>query len=143
MILAASTGGQILGSIGTAGLGLILATVFILGTRPNSKHPLNANRALTVCLVAGVVWMSAGQIWGVPDDLLSKALTALMKTQALGDIGLGAVSIVLVVIAYMVNLKARTAGYLGITMASAFSLTGGGWAMLTASIADMATGWAS
>lgn len=141
-LAAPSTGGQILGTIGVGGLGLVLLLVFILATREKSKHKLSQGQALTVCLVAGVVWMSAGQIWGLPDDLLSKAIAATQKTDALGDVGLGAVSIALVVIAYLVDMRARLAGYLGIAMASTFAQTGGAWAMLTGTIGSMAVSWA-
>jgi hypothetical protein len=141
--LAASTGGQILGSIGTAGVGLILAIWFVLGTRAKSRHPLKQGPALTMCLVAGTVWMASGQIWGIPNDLIQPLLTGLIGSKMMGDVGMGAAAIALVLIAYLVEMKARYAGYLGLVMASTFSLAGGAWAMVTTSAAVAVTGWAS
>lgn len=142
-LAAASTGGQILGSIGTAGVGAILAVWFVLGTRSGSKHPLKQGVALTMCLVAGTVWMATGQIWGIPNDLIAPLITGLTDAKVVGDVGLGAVSIILVLIAYLVSMPARLAGYLGLVMASTFSLAGGAWAMVTTSAAVAVTGWAS
>ena len=143
MTLAASTGAAALGSIGLGGLALILATWFVLGTRKKASNKLEPKPALTLGLVAGVVWASAGQIWGVPNDLIARAVMSTQKTHELGNIGLGAISIVLVIVAYCVNFRPRAAGYVGLVMATTFSMTGGMWAALTRMIGDMATGYVS
>lgn len=143
MTLAASPGAAALGSIGLGGLALILAVWFWLGTRKKAKNPLSSNPALSLGLIAGTVWMSAGQIWGVPNDLVARAVLSTQKTHELGNIGLGAITIVLVIVAYCINFRPRAAGYVGIIMATTFSLTGGLWAAITHMISDLATGYVS
>ncbi|MFE6903808.1 hypothetical protein ACFVFJ_44505 [Streptomyces sp. NPDC057717] len=143
MNLAASTGAAAIGSIGAGGAALILATWFWFGTRKKAKNGLGATPALSLGLIAGTVWMGAGQIWGVPDDLISRVLSSTQKTEALGTVGYGAISIVLVIVAYCLSFRPRAMGYLGIIMATTFSLTGGIWATVTATIADVATSLAS
>jgi len=141
--IAASSGAAALGTIGLGGLALILATWFWLGTRKKSKNGLSAQAALTLGLISGAVWMSAGQVWGVPDDLVLRALGSTQKTDALGDIGYGAISITMVIVAYCINFKPRAAGYIGIMMATVFTQTGGLWADITEALREMAVGFAS
>lgn len=143
-LAAADTGTRMLGSIGLGGLALILTVVLILGTRKKSKHTLPKAAALTVGLFAGVAFMGAGQVWDVPDDLVLTALGAAGVGSAdgpLGQVGMGAISLVCLAFAYWVDLKPLTAGVLGITMASVFTNAGGAWTMISQAFADFAMGF--
>lgn len=139
--LAAATGTQMLGTIGLGGLAVALATALILGTRHGSKHTFRQNLALTIGLAAGTVWTGAGQIWGMPGDLTFTMLSAIGVGDGhgvLGNVGMGAIAIVCVLIAYLVTLKPRAAGVLGVVMASVFATAGGAWSMLSQSLAHFA-----
>lgn len=129
--IAASSGADLLGSLGAGGVAFVLTLVLILGTRPKSAHTLPKNVALVVGLAAGTAWMGAGQVWGMPNDLVLTGLSALGIGSGggqFGEIGMGAIALGLAVIAYLVRLQSRTAGITGVVMASVFSLAGGAWA---------------
>lgn len=141
MYLAAAAGTRMLGTIGLGGLAVALATALILGTRHGAKHTFRQGLALTVGLAAGTVWTGAGQIWGMPGDLTFTMLSAIGVGDGhgvLGNVGMGAIAIVCVLIAYLVTLKPRAAGVLGVVMASVFATAGGAWSMLSQSLAHFA-----
>ena len=143
MYLAADTSTRMIGSIGLGGLALILTATLILGTRKKTAHELSKGQAIVTGLFAGMAFMGAGQVWDVPDDLVLTALEAAGVGRAdgpLGMVGMGAISILCIIIAGMVKLKPRAAGVLGIVMASVFTNAGGMWAMGTKAIADFAMG---
>lgn len=142
-LAAAGTGTRLLGSIGLGGLALILTTALILGTRKKSAHEFSKGLALAVGLFAGMAFMAAGQVWDVPADMVLSALQAAgvgRDDGPFGAVGMGAISILCVITAYLVKLKPRAAGVLGIAMASVFTNAGGMWAMATMAIADFAMG---
>ena len=121
------------GGLGAGGLALVLVVAAILGTRKGGA-------ALALALVAGVVAMGAGKIWGAPDDLISRALKGIVGVDALGEVTYAAVSILLVLVVYFVRWSPRARVWFGLVMATAFSLTGGIWAEATSIIADLAVG---
>lgn len=145
--LAAGTGAAILGGIGTGGIALVLFTALVLGTRSKgAKVTLKQGVALFLGLATGTVLVGAGTIGGLPDDLTKGAMDAAKIGTGggpLGDVQPGAIAIVLVLIAYMVNLKPRTAGVTGIIMSTVFATAGGAWAMTAAAIGDFFLGLAS
>ncbi|NUV31946.1 hypothetical protein [Streptomyces odorifer] len=128
------------GGLGAGGLALVLAVAAILGTRKGGDHGLGGGAALALALVAGVVAMGAGKIWGAPDDLISRALKGIVGVDALGEVTYAAVSILLVLVVYFVRWSPRARVWFGLVMATAFSLTGGIWAEATSIIADLAVG---
>lgn len=135
------TGTQLLGSIGLGGLALIGVTALILSTKQGSAHQASKAVALTIGLASGTVWIGAGQIWGLPGDLTLSALHAAgvdTGTGPFGDVGMGAIAICSVLVVYLLRLTPRTAGVLGVAMATIFATAGGGWSMLTKAIADFA-----
>lgn len=137
--LAAGTSGNILGGFGAGGLALVLTTILILGTKDSSEHPLPKNAALIIGLMAGVCYLAAGQLWGIPDDLIVSTLRGFGVGSGggiFGDVTEPAVSLTLVAIAWFVKLKARSAGILGIGMASVFSVSGGLWAMIAMQVGE-------
>ncbi|MFI2078483.1 hypothetical protein [Streptomyces triculaminicus] len=145
-LAAAGTGAQVLGTLGTGGIALALATTLVLGTRDKSEHGLNKGQAVTCGLAAGTTFTAAGHIWEMPNDLTLGALHALKIGEGsgpLGDVQPGAVALVLVLIAYLVRLKPRAAGVNGLAMATVFANAGGGWAIVAAGIGDFFTGLAS
>jgi hypothetical protein len=142
-LAASATSTQLLGSIGLGGLALVLALSLVLGTRERSEHQFGKGLSLTVGLAAGIAFMGAGQVWDLPDDLALTALDAAgvgSGAGPFGDVGMGAISILTVLVAYLVRLKPRSAGVLGIAMASVFTNAGGAWAMATKAVADFTTG---
>lgn len=137
----AGTGTQLLGSIGLGGLALIGVTALILSTKQGSEHQASKGVALAIGLASGTVWIGAGQVWGLPGDLTLSALRAAgvdTGTGPFGDVGMGAIAICSVLVVYLLRLKPRTAGVLGVAMASVFATAGGGWTMVSKAIGDLA-----
>lgn len=140
----AATGSQMLGSIGLGGAALVLITALILSTKSDAKHKASQAVAATLGIAAGMAFMGAGQIWDVPNDFVLTALGAAGVGAAdgpAGEIGMGAISIVTVLVLYFVSLKPRAAGVLGVAMASIFTNAGGIWAMGSKAFADFIMGF--
>lgn len=140
----AATGSQMLGSIGLGGAALLLVTALILTTKANARHRANQTVAMCLGIAAGMAFMGAGQVWDVPNDLVLTGLDAAGVGAAngpLGEVGMGAVSGLCVLIAWLSPLKPRTAGVLGIAMASIFTNAGGVWAMGSQAFADFIMGF--
>ncbi|RDG37937.1 hypothetical protein [Streptomyces corynorhini] len=143
--LAADGGATFLGGLGTGGLALVLTVLLVLGTRSSSEHTFSKGMALFVGLAAGIVWAGAGQVWGMPNDLvLSGLASAGVGTNGpLGTVGFPAIAIVLVVIVYMMKLKPRASGVTGVLMATVFAAAGGGWAMVAGTVGSFFVGLAA
>jgi hypothetical protein len=137
MNLAAGASSDVLGTIGAGGLALILWTALILGTREQAEHTLSKKAAIFCGVFAGTAAMGAGQIWGLPDDLILGILTALTDNRAMADVGTGAVCVTILVIAYLLPMKSRAAGVLGLFLASALAVAGGAWSQVSGSIGDL------
>lgn len=137
MNLAAGASSEVLGTIGAGGLALILWTALILGTREQAEHTLSKKAAIFCGVFAGTAAMGAGQIWGLPDDLIIGILTALTDNRAMADVGTGAICVTILVIAYLLPMKSRSAGVLGLFLASALAVAGGAWSQVSGSIGDL------
>ncbi|MEV5138449.1 hypothetical protein AB0K71_05825 [Streptomyces syringium] len=139
--LAASTGANFIGGLGAGGTALVLTTILVQGTKKDGiRHGLNQNQAVTVGLADGTVLAGAGQVWGVPDDIVLGVLDAVgvgTSGGPLGTITMPAVALTLVAFVYIKKLKPRTAGVNGLIMASVFANAGGGWAMISRAIGDV------
>lgn len=135
-----------LGGLGTGGLALVLTAVLVLGTRSKSKATFKQSMALFIGLAAGTVWAGAGQVWGMPNDLILSGLKSAGVGGTggpLGTVGMPAIALVLVAVAYMMTLKPRAAGVTGVVMATVFASAGGGWSMLATTIGGFFVGLAS
>jgi hypothetical protein len=128
---------NVLGAIGAGGLALILWTALILGTREQAEHTLSKKAAIFCGVFAGTAAMGAGQIWGLPDDLILGILTAITGNRAMADVGTGAICVTILVVAYLLPMKARAAGVLGLFLASALAVAGGAWAQVSGSVGDL------
>lgn len=145
--LAAGTGATFFGGLGTGGLALVLTVALVLGTRKkNAEVTYSKGLALFLGLAAGVVWAGAGQVWGMPDDVVLSALQSAGVGRAngpLGNVGMPAIALVLVLIAYMMKLKPRTAGVTGVIMATTFASAGGAWAIVASTVGGFFVGLAA
>jgi len=137
MNLAAGVSSDVTGTIGAGGMALILFTALILGTRQEAEHTLSKKASIFCGVFASTAAMGAGQIWGLPNDMALGILTALTGNRAMADVGTGAICVTILVIAYLLPMKARAAGVLGLFLAAAMSVAGGAWAQLSGSIGDL------
>lgn len=135
-----------LGGFGAGGTALVLTTGLVLSTRANAEHKAKKPVAMALGLATGLVWASAGQIWGMPDDWVLSAVHAAGVNEPdgpLGKVTMPAVSFASVLVVYLVPLKSRAAGVAGIVMATLFASSGGSWAMVAETIRDFVLGIAS
>ncbi|MFD3980777.1 hypothetical protein ACFWR6_19520 [Streptomyces griseus] len=145
--LAAGGATSFFAGLGTGGVALVLTVALVLGTRKKgAETTFSKGLALTLGLAAGVVWAGAGIVWGMPNDVVLSALQALGVGRAdgpLGNVQMPAIAWVLVLIAYLVRLKPRSAGVTGIIMASVFGFAGGAWGIVATSIGGFFLGLAA
>lgn len=137
MNLAAGLSSDVTGTIGAGGMALILFTALILGTREKAEHTLSKKGSIFCGVFASTAAMGAGQIWGLPNDMALGILTAITGNRAMADVGTGAICVTLLVIAYLLPMKARAAGVLGLFLAAAMSVAGGAWSQVSGSIGDL------
>ncbi|MFT2014612.1 hypothetical protein ACMA1D_02005 [Streptomyces sp. 796.1] len=144
--LAADTGANALGGLGSGGAALVLTAILIAGTKDKgTDHALSKNGAVTVGLGAGTAAAGAGQMWGMPSDIVLSVLTSAgvgSGDGSLGDVTMPAVSLVSVLLTYILKLKPRTAGVTGWAMAVIFAQSGGAWAEISTTIGEMIAQWA-
>ncbi|GFH36616.1 hypothetical protein [Streptomyces pacificus] len=129
MYLAApSAGGAVFGAVGAGGISLVLAALLVLGVKGKGKVKLKDNPAVIFAFLAGTAFSAAGKIWANPERLISQGLTGLGvgtgSGGAFGDVGVGAVCLLLVVIILCAPLSPGLSASLGLISAVVFPLAG-------------------
>lgn len=127
-----STGGKLLGSVGTGGLALGLTAVLVGGIREpkNGKvrRKLTSTQASVIGVAAGTLYMSAGSIWTAGGSL-SDALAQVFTSGAFGTAGLGAVSAVVAAWMYFREMKPGAAAVTAVLAAGVWAQAGGIWGL--------------
>ncbi|MFH9761332.1 hypothetical protein ACH4MJ_04255 [Streptomyces anulatus] len=136
-IAATGTAANVIGAIGAGGMALILWTALILGTREKSEHTLSKKAAIICGVLSGTAAIGAGQLWGLPNDLILGVLTAITGNRAMADVGTGSICVTILVIAYLLPMASRAAGVLGLFLASTLAVAGGAWSQVSGSIGDL------
>lgn len=130
--LAAGPASDVLGAVGYGGLSLFLSTVLYLACKKNKFHP---RVVLVVAFLAGSCFLHATGIWGIPQRATMLGMTLLGVGQggnaALGDVGPGAVALMMVAIALWADLGRKGNAILGIGAATVFAGAGGAWVYFT------------
>lgn len=123
-----------LGTLYTGGSALIVTAVLILGVRGKGEFKFSRLQAAAVGLLAGVLYGATGRLQSAEAGIAPNVQHTLSRGP-FGDVGMGAVAIVIVVIIYGTALKPRYTALLGIVAASVFAAAGGVWSMFSDSIA--------
>jgi hypothetical protein len=144
-LAAATTGtatlssGHVLGSLGTGGIALVLTALLILGVRNKSKHKMSHEHAGIIGFIAGTLYLAAGQLWSAAGSLTdSLASTVTGPDGPLGNVGLGAVALVLFLWWWLGHPRPGKAALLGIASGSLFAAAGGIWGIASAMILTIA-----
>jgi hypothetical protein len=122
--------GEYAGHLGAGGIAAVALIALILGTRKGAKHGLKPMAALIWGFIGMTIWIGAGGVWAVPADLLRQALAQAGVGGGLGplgSVGMGAIALIICLICWFVDLKARAATVMGIVMAVVFAAAGGVW----------------
>ncbi|MEU7154721.1 hypothetical protein AB0B15_42985 [Streptomyces sp. NPDC045456] len=127
-------GGQILGTLGAGGAALAITVYLVVGTKGAHKIKLNADQAAVVGLIAGTLYGAAASVWSAPGDV-AKGLAAAVQG-GVGNVGMGAIALVIVLIVYGKKLKTRTAALMGIAAATIFAAAGGIWGVIATALAS-------
>jgi hypothetical protein len=101
MYIAASANGAALGALGTGGIALAAAIFLVLGVRGDGKVKLKDNPAMITAFIAGTAFTAAGAIWANSERITKQGLSGLGVGNAngvFGDVRLGAVALVLLIL---------------------------------------------
>lgn len=131
----AGVSGHVLGTLGASGAALAATVLLVVGVRAKHKIKFDAMQAAACAFVAGTLYASAAAIWTTPGDI-TMALAQAVQGSAGGDVGMGAIAVIICVIIYGAKLKPRTSALLGIAAASVFAAAGGIWGILPTVLAS-------
>lgn len=139
-------GGKILGSVGAGGIALALTGALIAGIREPKgaaaagpggggsskksriRKKLTSDQAQWTGVAAGTLYMTAGSIWTVGEDV-SDAFSGIFTNGGFGAAGTGAVSLLLASIMYFRELTPGKAAFTGILSAGVWAQAGGIWGL--------------
>jgi hypothetical protein len=131
--LAAS--GSIFGHLGTGGLALAIALLLFFGVRGKGRVKLTASPAAYVAFLAATAASAAGRTWAKPEQVVGQGLSGLGVGQGadgpFGDVGLGAVALILLIIFLTASVTPVFGAVLGAIAGFVFPATGTGavWAI--------------
>jgi hypothetical protein len=131
--LAAEMSGHILGTLGASGAAFAATVLLVLGCKGRKKIKFDQMQAAACGLVAGTLYAAAVGVWSAPVSL-SKGITSSIQHGVGGNVGVGAVALVLTLVIYGASLKPRTAGLVGIVAASAYAAAGGIWGVVSTAL---------
>lgn len=140
----ASTGGQLLGSLGAGGLALALTVLLILGIKGKGKRKLSSTAAMVIAFVAGTMYAGAGGIWAWPAQLISQGLLGVGVGRGdgpFGEVGMGAIATIIAVVIWFAGLRPARSAIVGIIAATVWAAAGGIWIVPSEVVATVATSW--
>jgi hypothetical protein len=125
----------IFGGLGAGGLALAVVVFLILGVRGKGRVKLTASPATYVAFVAATAASAAGQMWANPQKVVGQGLMGLGVGQGtggpFGDVQLGAVALLLLVVFLTMALTPAAGAVIGGIAGFVFPATGDGtvWAI--------------
>lgn len=126
----AAPAGAIFGGMGAGGLALALAVLLVLGVRGKGRMRLAASPAAYVAFVAATAFSAAGQMWANPEKIVGQGLMGLGVGQGsgapFGDVQLGAVAVILVIVFLFAHVTPVFGAVLGLIAGFVFPATGDG-----------------
>lgn len=137
-----------LGHLGTGGIALAVVVALVLGVRGNGRVKLSGSPAAYTAFVAATAASAAGSTWARPEQVVGQGLTGLGVGQGaggpFGDVGLGAVALLLLVIFLFASVTPVFGAVLGAIAGFVFPATGSGtiWSLPSDLIASFLASWA-
>ncbi|MGW6395423.1 hypothetical protein ACWFR1_34145 [Streptomyces sp. NPDC055103] len=125
----------VFGGLGAGGLALALAVLLVLGVRSKGKVKLKDNPAIATAFLAATAFSAAGQMWANPEKVIGQGLGGLGVGQGaggpFGDVQLGAVALILLIIMLFASMSPVFGAVLGFIAGIVWPATGGGaiWAI--------------
>lgn len=120
-VAAPSNSGAVFGVLGSGGIALASTVFLVLGILGKGKVKLGPRGAGIVAFLAGTAYIAAGQIWDNPGRITEQGLTGLgvgTGSGPFGSVGIGAVSLILLII--MITAPLTPFGSAVVCMIAAF-----------------------
>jgi hypothetical protein len=131
--------GHILGALGASGAAL--ASTFVLVAGVKGKHKIRMHHQHTIAtwgLITGTLYATAAGIWSAPSTITQGIAQALQNAPG-GQVGLGAVALVITAIIYGFKLRPGFAAVAGIAAATIYAGAGGIWSLATSILSSTLT----
>lgn len=130
----AQADGAAFGALGAGGLALALTVLLVLGVRGQGRVRLRENPAMICGFIAGTAFSAAGAIWSNPERIVGQGLTGLGVGNGdgpFGNVGIGAVSLLLLILMLCWKLNPLRGAVLGLVAAVVWPLAGAStvWAL--------------
>ncbi|MER5882701.1 hypothetical protein ABT160_02615 [Streptomyces sp. NPDC001941] len=119
--------GSPFGALGSGGLALVVVVFLILGVRGKGRVKLTASPAAYIGFIAATAASAAGKTWGKPEQVIGQGLSGLGVGQSggpFGDVGLGAVALLLLAIYLTMALTSASAAAIGVIAGVVWPATG-------------------
>ncbi|MET9954228.1 hypothetical protein ABZ135_22130 [Streptomyces sp. NPDC006339] len=148
MITLAASGGPF-GPLGTGGIALAVAIVLVLGVRGNGRVKLTSSPAAYVGFIAATAAAGAGKMWAKPEQVVGQGLQGVGVGQGadgpFGDVGLGAVAAIILIIFLFAALTPVFGATLGVIAGFVWPAAGTGsiWAIPSDVIAGILASFGS
>jgi hypothetical protein len=133
-VYLAAPEGAVFGALGAGGLAFALARFLALGVRGEGRVRLKDNPAMICGFVASTAFSAAGSIWSNPERITSQGLTGLgvgSGSGPFGNVGIGAVALVLLILMTCWRLTPLRGAILGLIAGIVWPAAGDGtlWAI--------------
>jgi hypothetical protein len=133
-VYLAAPEGAVFGALGAGGLAFALALFLALGVRGEGRVRLKDNPAMICGFVASTAFSAAGSIWSNPERITSQGLTGLgvgSGSGPFGNVGIGAVALVLLILMTCWRLTPLRGAILGLIAGIVWPAAGDGtlWAI--------------
>lgn len=134
MYLAApTTSGAVFGVLGSGGIALCLTALLVFGVMGKGNVKFKVRGATITAFLAGTAYVAAGQIWANPGKITEQGLTGLGVGTGggpFGNVGIGAVALLLLIIMIAAPLNPMSAAVVGMIASFVWPAAGDGsvWA---------------
>jgi len=132
-VAAPDSGGAVLGVLGSGGLALCLTALLVFGVIGKGKVSFSTGQAGAVAFLAGTAFTAAGKIWDDAEQVVQQGWTGLGVggNGPFGEIGIGAASLLLLIIMLTAPLNPVRAAVVSMIAAFTWPATGDGtiWAV--------------
>ncbi|WP_432247695.1 hypothetical protein ACRAR1_07040 [Streptomyces sanyensis] len=129
-VTVAAPGGAVFGAIGAGGLALVFAVMLVLGIQGKGRIRLTASPACYLAFTAATAFSAAGQMWSSPEQVVGQGLMGLGVGQGpngpFGNVGIGAVCLLIVVVFLFASLSPLLGATLGLIAGFVFPAAGTG-----------------
>jgi hypothetical protein len=132
-LAAPTTSGAVFGVLGNGGIAICATALLVFGVMGKGKIKFEVRGSLITAFLAGTAYVAAGKIWADPGRITEQGLTGLGVGSGdgpFGDVGIGAVALLLLIIMIAAPLNPASAAAVGMIASFVWPAAGDGsvWA---------------